>query len=281
MKGKKATETFSLCGIRWGVNRSCSSISTVHKVLSPRIWTPPALHASNIMNASFSHVLGLRPWIKAVTPVTALETACVYIPNTNWHTWLSDDARNKITTPFHWFLVRERPNLSLDSSPQIHKQALEPRDLGFKRSLAVKPPHQLLVDRPEMGDILLQRRGMSLLLLPVLAHRLSIAAWPPLCRRALLGGLRGLVRREHLGMDMKTGMGVGEVGPRRVASVRVGTLMVLAIVQEVVKEAVHWADARNNFVGEVFGGTEIGFPFVHHRGTKRKLQDLEAIKTRY
>ena len=79
-------------------------------------------------------------------------------------------------------LIGKRANLPLDPTPDVDEQAAKPGHLGLERGVALELLHELLVERPEVDHLLLQRRGVGLLLLTVLPDGGAVP------RGALLGG---------------------------------------------------------------------------------------------
>jgi len=121
--------------------------------------------------------------------------------------------------------------------------------------VALELLHELLVERPEVDHLLLERRGVGLLLLPVLPDGGAVP------RGALLGGgvavtggvgvvlgrrLGGVVAGrggDDLGVDVDAGVGVREVVHGRVAGVGVRARVVLRVLEDLVEVAVHGAAA--------------------------------------
>lgn len=94
----------------------------------------------------------------------------------------------------------------------------------------------------QLRDLVLQGSRPRLLLLSVLADGLPVAKGA-LLRRVLLRRISGTVGGggKDLGVDMKAGMRMRHVGPRRVACVGVGAGM--GVLQDLIEEAVHGAAA--------------------------------------
>lgn len=174
----------------------------------------------------------------------------------------------------HGPLIRESADLPFNPASNINEQAAKPGDLGLKRRMILNLLHELLVEGLEMDDLFLEQRRVGLLLLPVLPD-----GGPVPRGAALLGGSRGGVLggglgavgggRDDLGVDVDTGVGVGEVMDGRVAGVRVGAGEVLRVLEDLVEVAVHGAGARG--LGAAGGGAraqvrvrvEIEVPVVH------------------
>lgn len=157
----------------------------------------------------------------------------------------------------HRFLIRKRANFPFNPPSNIHKQAAKPENLSFQGGLALKPPHELLIESSQLDNLVLQRGSAGLLLLAVLAHGLTVTE-RALLRGALLGRFdAGVVGRDgwdDLGVDMEASVGVGEVGAGRIAGVGVSARMVVGgVFWEVIEEALDHLRIGEIEVGVVHG----------------------------
>lgn len=143
-----------------------------------------------------------------------------------------------IISLLQWPLVRKTPDFSLNPPSNVDEQTLEPRNLGLQHILALHPLQQLLIYCPKPGNLVLQGRNPSLLLLPVLANGFPITGGGMLLP-VLISGFRAVVAGcgHDFGVGMVAGVGVGGVRAGRVASVGMGA-GVRIVVQNIVQEAV-------------------------------------------